>query len=68
VADELLEGVRTRALANSFWQTLGIDVEAAGEGWVRLRMPVRDGLRNAPGAPVHSPDSNVTSPFTMICW
>ena len=25
--------------------------------------------RSLPGvAPVHSPDSNVTSPFTMICW
>jgi len=53
VADDLLESVRTRARANAFWQTLGIEVEAAGEGWVHLRVPVRDGLRNAPGAPVH---------------
>jgi len=53
VADDLLAAVRERAQANLFWQYLGIEVEAAGEGWVRLRVPVRDGLRNATGAPVH---------------
>jgi uncharacterized protein (TIGR00369 family) len=53
VADDLLAAVRDRAQANLFWQYLGIEVEAAGEGWVRLRVPVRDGLRNAAGAPVH---------------
>ena len=53
MADALLEAVRERARANLFWRTLGIDVEAAGEGWVRLRVPVRDDLRNAAGAPVH---------------
>ena len=53
VADELLEEVRTRARGNAFWQYLGIDVEAAGEGWVRLRVPIRTELRNAPNAPVH---------------
>jgi uncharacterized protein (TIGR00369 family) len=53
VADDLLTSVRERARANRFWQSLGIEVEAAGEGWVKLRVPVRDDLRNAPGAPVH---------------
>jgi uncharacterized protein (TIGR00369 family) len=53
VADDVLTGVRARARANLFWSYLGIEVEAAGEGWVRLRVPVRDELRNAAGAPVH---------------
>jgi len=53
VADDLLATVRERAHANLFWQYLGIEVEAAGEGWVRLRVPMRDELRNAGGAPVH---------------
>jgi acyl-CoA thioesterase len=53
VADDLLAAVRERAHANHFWRYLGIEVEAAGEGWVRLRVPVRDELRNAAGAPVH---------------
>jgi acyl-CoA thioesterase len=53
VADDLLESVRARARGNSFWQYLGIAVEAASEGFVRLRVPMRDELRNAPGAPVH---------------
>ena len=53
MADDLLESVRARAHANLFWRYLGIHVEAAGEGWVRLRVPVRDELRNATGAPVH---------------
>jgi uncharacterized protein (TIGR00369 family) len=53
VADDILAGVRARARANLFWSYLGIEVEAAGEGWVRLRAPVRDELRNAAGAPVH---------------
>ena len=53
VADELLESVRARARANLFWQTLGIEVDAAGEGWVKLRVPIRDELRNGVGAPVH---------------
>ena len=51
--DERLSSVRERGRANLFWRYLGIDVEAAGEGWVRLRVPMRDELRNAPGAPVH---------------
>jgi uncharacterized protein (TIGR00369 family) len=53
VADDLLTSVRERARGNRFWQHLGIEVEAAGEGWVKLRVPVRDDLRNAAGAPVH---------------
>ena len=53
MADDLLGSVRARAHANLFWRYLGIHVEAAGEGWVRLRVPVRDELRNATGAPVH---------------
>jgi len=53
VADDLLASVRDRARANLFWQYLGIEVDAAGEGWVKLRVPVRDELRNAAGAPVH---------------
>jgi acyl-CoA thioesterase len=53
VADDVLAAVRERAHANLFWQYLGVEVEAAGEGWVRLRVPMRDELRNAAGAPVH---------------
>jgi uncharacterized protein (TIGR00369 family) len=53
VADDLLASVRERGRANLFWRHLGIEVEAAGEGWVKLRVPVRDELRNAAGAPVH---------------
>jgi uncharacterized protein (TIGR00369 family) len=53
VADAVLDGVRERARANLFWRYLGIEVEAAGEGWVKLRVPMRDELRNAAGAPVH---------------
>lgn len=45
--------VRQRAQDNLFWRHLGIEVEDAKEGWVRLRVPVRDELRNAAGAPVH---------------
>jgi uncharacterized protein (TIGR00369 family) len=53
MADDLLEAARARARANLFWRFLGIIVEEAGEGWVRLRLPVRDELRNAVAAPVH---------------
>ena len=52
-SDELLSRVRSRALANLFWRYLGVDVEDAREGWVRLRVTVRDDIRNAEGAPVH---------------
>ncbi|MEX2221124.1 MAG: PaaI family thioesterase [Candidatus Rokuibacteriota bacterium] len=53
MSDELLERVRARARSNSFWRHLGVEVETVREGWVRLRVPVRDELRNAAGAPVH---------------
>ena len=50
---DLLTLARERAQANLFWRYLGVQVDDAGEGWVRLRVPVGDGLRNAAGAPVH---------------
>src|SRR3989442_15393357 len=50
---DLLTLTRERAQANLFWHYLGVQVDDAGEGWVRLRVPVKDGLRNATGAPVH---------------
>ncbi len=50
---ELLDRVRARARTNLFWRTLGVEVEDAKEGWVRLRVPIRDDLRNAAGAPLH---------------
>jgi len=50
---DLLTLTRERAQANLFWRYLGVQVDDAGEGWVRLRVPVTDGLRNATGAPVH---------------
>ena len=50
---DLLTLTRERAQANLFWRYLGVQVDDAGEGWVRLRVPVQDGLRNAAGAPVH---------------
>jgi uncharacterized protein (TIGR00369 family) len=50
---DLLTLTRERAQANLFWRYLGVQVDDAGEGWVRLRVPVEDGLRNAVGAPVH---------------
>jgi uncharacterized protein (TIGR00369 family) len=50
---DLLTVTRERAQDNLFWRYLGVLVEDAGEGWVRLRVPVKDGLRNAAGAPVH---------------
>lgn len=50
---DLLTLTRERAQANLFWRYLGVQVDDAGEGWVRLRVPVAEGLRNAAGAPVH---------------
>ncbi len=49
----ILERARARAAENSYWRFLGIEVVDAGEGWVRLRLPVREELRNGPGAPLH---------------
>lgn len=53
MTDDLLQRVRARARDNSFWRYLGVEVLEASEGRVRLRVPARDDLRNAPGAPVH---------------
>ncbi|HET9341153.1 MAG TPA: PaaI family thioesterase [Casimicrobiaceae bacterium] len=53
MADDLLGLARDRTRLNHFWQYLGIDVVDVREGWARLRVRVRDELRNAPGAPVH---------------
>lgn len=53
VLDDLLAIARDRASRNAFWRHLGIEVVDVREGWARLRVAVRDELRNAPGAPVH---------------
>ncbi|MBI2219136.1 MAG: PaaI family thioesterase [Candidatus Rokubacteria bacterium] len=53
MADDLLTAVRERAQQNLFWRTLGVEVVEAAEGRVRLRVPVRDEIKNAAGAPVH---------------
>jgi uncharacterized protein (TIGR00369 family) len=53
MADDLLATTRERARTNLFWRHLGVEVDDAGEGWVRLRIPIRDEIRNAVGAPVH---------------
>ncbi|MBM4442528.1 MAG: PaaI family thioesterase [Candidatus Rokubacteria bacterium] len=52
-SDDLLARTRARAEENLFWRHLGVRVEAAEPGRVRLRVPVRDELTNASGAPVH---------------
>jgi acyl-CoA thioesterase len=52
-SDELLARIRERTRSNNFWRMLGIEALAAGEGWVRLRLPLRDELLNAEGAPLH---------------
>ncbi len=49
----LLERIQERTRGNNFWRMLGIEALAAGEGWVRLRLPLRDDLVNAEGAPLH---------------
>lgn len=48
-----LSTVRERTRDNLFWRYIGIEVADARSGWVRLRVPIRDELRNAIGAPVH---------------
>jgi uncharacterized protein (TIGR00369 family) len=53
MAADPLTTVRERAQINLFWRALNVEVEDAGEGWCRLRVPVRDEMRNALGAPVH---------------
>jgi len=52
-AADALDRVRKRARTNLFWRHLGVHVDEAGAGWVRLRVPSRDELKNAAGAPVH---------------
>lgn len=51
--EDPLDAVRERTRANLFWRYLGIEVDDAKVGWVRLRVPVRDPLRNGAGGPVH---------------
>jgi uncharacterized protein (TIGR00369 family) len=53
MADGVLARARERAGGNRFWRHLGVEVADAKEGWVRLRVALRDDLRNAQGAPVH---------------
>jgi acyl-CoA thioesterase len=53
MSQDPLATVRARTRANLFWRFLGIEVVEAEEGRVRLRVPIRDELRNAAGAPVH---------------
>ncbi len=53
VTSDPLTRVRERAESNLFWRYLGVEVEAANEGWVRLRVPIRESLCNAAGSPVH---------------
>jgi uncharacterized protein (TIGR00369 family) len=50
---DVLATARSRAHDNLYWRSLGVVVEDARPGWVRLRVDVRDELRNAAGAPVH---------------
>ena len=50
---DLLARVQARADANLFWRYLGVSVVEAEPGRVRLRVPVRDEIKNAVGAPVH---------------
>lgn len=50
---DLLERVRERARANNFWRYLGVEVLEAADGYVKLRVPVRNELCNADGAPLH---------------
>jgi uncharacterized protein (TIGR00369 family) len=52
-ADDPLAVVRARTGDNLYWRYLGVQVDGAKTGWVRLRVEVRDELRNAAGAPVH---------------
>jgi len=52
-AADALAVVRARTEENLYWRYLGVTVDEAKSGWVRLRVEVRDELRNAPKAPVH---------------
>lgn len=48
-----VEVVQERARSNAFWRFIGVEVDDAREGWCRLRVRLRDELRNGPGAPAH---------------
>lgn len=50
---DILARVQARAESNLYWRHLGVSVVDAKPGWIRLRVPVRDEIKNAPGAPVH---------------
>ena len=50
---DILARVQARAEANLYWRHLGVSVVDAKPGWIRLRVPVRDEIKNAAGAPVH---------------
>ena len=50
---DLLARVQARADSNLFWRHLGVRVVEAEPGRVRLRVSVRDEIKNAVGAPVH---------------
>ena len=51
--EDPLAAIRARCEENLYWRYLGVAVEDAKPGWVRLRVDVRDELRNSAGAPVH---------------
>ena len=51
--EDPLAAIRARCEDNLYWRYLGVAVEDAKPGWVRLRVDVRDELRSAAGAPVH---------------
>jgi acyl-CoA thioesterase len=53
VPGDPLTSSHERTQSNLFWRHLGVEVDSAGDGWVRLRVAVRDELRNGPGAPMH---------------
>ena len=50
---DILARVQARAEENLYWRHLGVTVVDAKPGWIRLRVPVRDEIKNATGAPVH---------------
>jgi uncharacterized protein (TIGR00369 family) len=50
---DALAAVRARTENNLYWRYLGVKVDDAKSGWVRLRVEIRDDLRNAAEAPVH---------------
>ena len=53
MATDALDAIRARTESNLFWRHLGVKVVEADEGRVRLRVAIRDELRNAVNAPVH---------------